>query len=363
MGVTPPARPGVVPELDGLRAIAVLLVLARHAAREYADHAGGDAGWLLPMLNGWMGVDLFFVLSGYLVGTNVLRAVVDRGEGLGRYLLRRVLRIVPAYYAVLLLVASGALPFFPPPSRGLALSVGYHLVFLQDYLPSNIVVAFWSLGVEEKFYLLVPGVVWALARLPPRVAVAVAAGASLLPALGRWWTLSAHPEITTYAGCFPALRSPFHLATDGMAVGLAAALAVRAGFTLGRRARDALFGLGALVVVGLGAQPFLLDAVSFARVVPLFWVLAWAFGAMIYASVQGPTFASRPLGTAFARTTGRLSYALYLVHMVFLGLAWSIAGAAGFVPFALVFGALSTAAALVLHYAVERPFLALRDRL
>ena len=95
---------------------------------------------------------------------------------------------------------------------------------------------------------------------------------------------------------------------------------------------------------------------------PLFWVLAWAFGAMVYASVQGPTFASRLLSTRLARTTGRLSYALYLVHMLFLGLAWSWAGGAGFVPFAVVFGALSTAAALVLHHGVERPFLALRER-
>lgn len=64
--------PGAIPELDGLRGIAILLVLLRHAARPVFDEHGeifSLGGWdiAVPLLNGWMGVDLFFVLSGFLI--------------------------------------------------------------------------------------------------------------------------------------------------------------------------------------------------------------------------------------------------------------------------------------------------------
>ena len=64
---------------------------------------------------------------------------------LGTYLAKRALRIVPAYYAVLLVVAAGLVPLYAVPQDVLAIRIAYHALFLQDYLPANIVVVFWSL--------------------------------------------------------------------------------------------------------------------------------------------------------------------------------------------------------------------------
>ena len=155
--------------LDGLRAAAILLVLARHAVMPFrAD--GGMAfevfGWQIatPLVNGWIGVDLFFVLSGFLISHSIIRR--RDGFRLGRYVARRALRIVPAYYAMLGIAAAGAIPFYTVDPELLGLRILYHALFLQDYLPSGIVVAFWSLGVEEKFYIAAPFVLLPLSRNP-----------------------------------------------------------------------------------------------------------------------------------------------------------------------------------------------------
>ena len=63
---------------------------------------------------------------------------------------------MPAYYAVLLIVAFGLVSFYPVPAENWGFRLAYHLLFLQDYLPADFNVVFWSLGVEEKFYLLAP---------------------------------------------------------------------------------------------------------------------------------------------------------------------------------------------------------------
>ena len=89
-------RQGAIPELDGLRGIAILLVLARHAVRPIYEQHGellrlGNWDIAYPLLNGWMGVDLFFVLSGFLVSHHLLKRWPERFEMrfLGRYWLKQ----------------------------------------------------------------------------------------------------------------------------------------------------------------------------------------------------------------------------------------------------------------------------------
>ena len=115
------ATAGAIPELDGLRGIAILLVLLRHAARPVIEEHGeilrlGSWDIAVPLLNGWMGVDLFFVLSGFLVTHHLLQrwpAQFQIGYLL-RYWLKRVLRTFPAYYATLIIVITGAIALLPP---------------------------------------------------------------------------------------------------------------------------------------------------------------------------------------------------------------------------------------------------------
>jgi len=378
-------EPGLLPELDGLRAFAILLVLGRHAIRpfEALDQPPLQLGpWRAGSLlvNGWTGVDLFFVLSGFLIGYHLIRRWRP-GEGrrqLARYVQKRLLRIVPAYYFVLLAVVAGAAPFFALDRSGLLERTLVHLAFLQDYLGSDIVVAFWSLGVEEKFYLVAPLLVVPLAaRRGARRYLPLLLLVALSP-LARFATHAALGAPADYATYFERLRSPFHLSLDGLLLGALVALAyadrqlwVRlATPARGRAARAAGFLLAALL---LGVAP-LLEEVSALEAALVATLVALAFALILAGVLAGPgprlgaLLRSRPL-----LFFSKISYPLYLVHMLFvepveraLGgwAAWNSLGAnARFLVYLLAYSALSVGVATLVHYLVEKPFLLLKERI
>lgn len=161
------------PQLDGLRAFAVLAVLVHHA---------GPPGLTAALEPGAWGVQLFFVLSGFLITGILLRGRAEvtggRRSGMLRaFYIRRFLRIFPLYYAVLLAVAL----LNGPGVRG---NLWWHLAYLSNYhfawhgSWSGPTSHLWSLAVEEQFYLLWPWFVLFLPRrgLPVLLAAAVAAG-------------------------------------------------------------------------------------------------------------------------------------------------------------------------------------------
>lgn len=152
---TPPRQAG----LDTLRALAIGLVFLYHY-QVFVSHAP-TFGWLGNV--GWTGVDLFFVLSGYLIGQQVF-AGIARGQPLSvpAFYARRLLRTMPAFWVVLALyflfpsVMGGKTP--PPLWR--------FLTFTQNWglQPGTAFSHAWSLCIEEQFYLLLPLVVWAALR-------------------------------------------------------------------------------------------------------------------------------------------------------------------------------------------------------
>jgi peptidoglycan/LPS O-acetylase OafA/YrhL len=174
-----PLQPGTAPslsmqgritELDGVRAIAVGLVFLNHFAPTKT------APWLdLPRNLGWVGVDIFFVLSGFLVTSILLKAAGNREGYFRNFYARRTLRIFPLYYLLLtaslsiMLAAKGGAPL-----RDMQLSWGSPL-WLYAYLgnvrtavtnvsPPDYFVPMWSLHVEEQFYLVLPPLVLYLTR-------------------------------------------------------------------------------------------------------------------------------------------------------------------------------------------------------
>ncbi|HUI82065.1 MAG TPA: acyltransferase [Bryobacteraceae bacterium] len=175
-----------VAELDGLRGIAILLVLVFH----YAPKTGplrylGDVFGL-----GWTGVDLFFVLSGFLI-TGILLDSVGRPHYYRNFIVRRSLRIFPLYYACLVLYC--VLSFVPDPIRWkdfLGVGDGWWYVgylgniqvFLKNAWPgAAILTPLWSLQVEEQFYLTFPLLVWATKRTTlARILVASVIGALVI---------------------------------------------------------------------------------------------------------------------------------------------------------------------------------------
>jgi peptidoglycan/LPS O-acetylase OafA/YrhL len=374
---------GAIAELDGVRAIAILLVLFRHAAqalREPPRALWPIGGWdaATVALNGWTGVDLFFVLSGFLITHHVCRRYPQglAGSDLTDYFKRRVLRIVPAYYAVLLAAVIGLFPYYQVAAEGLGQRVAYHLLFLQDYLASNIVVVFWSLGVEEKFYLLAPVLLTAVFALRSRrLQYASVATLMALPLLLRALTEIAQPGVDDYARFFAIFRSPFHLSFDGLATGMLCALFYRdrelLAWTRGPRAAQLLYWSGGAGVVWLLGRRVLLDEVGLFDKLVLQSALALAMGAFVLAVLLGGGPA-RWLRAHWMMVVSKLSYSLYLVHFALIPLVQHVlhqwprydASAPGLrlLVFLPVFAVVSAAGASLLHYVVEKPFLLIKDR-
>ena len=163
-------------ELDGLRGIAILLVLMRH----YVHH---PSLLLLGPQWGWMGVNLFFVLSGFLI-TSILLRIADQPGALKTFYARRSLRLFPLYFlALLIYFLASASVGSPQPAK----TVFFYLTFLQAFIPpivahlrvianpSWVLMGFgvlWSLSVEEYFYILwAPIVAFTRARRAPLLAI------------------------------------------------------------------------------------------------------------------------------------------------------------------------------------------------
>ena len=362
-------------DLDGLRALAILLVLGRHSLRPFISEDSYQAVItvgtldLTPLvLNGWIGVDLFFVLSGFLIGRQAWRR-----DSVRRFWFKRVTRILPAYWACLGIVAIGlTMTGAWPTSGGDFLA---HLVMLQDYTGSVFVPSFWSLGAEEKFYLLAPLLVFVLART--RMKLWQGVGLVVLwavPVVGRMAAVSGLTGAITYADYFPQYRSPFHLTCESLVLGFAIAWMSRQTWSsrISRPVREALFWGGSAGVLYWLVPSVVLRTIDARTIVLAPTLIGVCFGVMVFAAVRGPGSYSRIVGHAMWRPLATGSYTLYLTHMMILPLAAALAARAipfadgasltvrwiAFLPWYLVMTALS---AYFLHRYVERPVLDWRD--
>lgn len=313
-----------VPALDGVRGLAILLVMTRHFAHFAAPHTTGPGLWRYLELAslGWIGVDLFFVLSGFLITGILIDALEAGSPHLFRdFYARRALRILPVYYAVLAIVFL-VLPHcgeLGEPARILAV----RQVWLWTHT-ANLDVALngwgltagwlgfahlWSLAVEEQFYLIWPVLVWAVYRR---------AGLS-----GLAWTFLACCAAAPLARLAVTPRAAYVLMPcrmDTLAIGALGAAVVR---LRGRFEVQLLAGLG--LVCGLlgflAVGPFLGDLEPedpvMARVG--FTLTAWLGLSLVLAAwLALPGSAGHRLLTArWLRAAGRYSYAAYLYHSLF----------------------------------------------
>src|SRR5579862_3633575 len=166
-----------IPQLDGLRGLAILLVILCHYVGN-ADHVRlgyWPHRFLLAFTAGWSGVDLFFVLSGFLIG-GILLDARQAPHFFRAFYMRRVHRILPIYYIWTLLfgvIVLAALWFAPgryPVAPSDLAQVPLHLFFLQNIwigMPAFAWIWFvvtWSLAVEEQFYILMPPLIRFLSR-------------------------------------------------------------------------------------------------------------------------------------------------------------------------------------------------------
>jgi peptidoglycan/LPS O-acetylase OafA/YrhL len=311
---------GHLPVLDGVRGLAVLLVLVFHFIGTVPPSGRVEHAIVSVTNYGSYGVELFFVLSGFLI-TGILYDSHQHPHYFRNFYVRRFLRIFPLYYGVLMLV------FFVAPL--IAILQGPTLDYLVQrqawawLYAVNIYIGiqgdwsfsylnhFWSLGIEEQFYLIWPLVVCLLARRPRKL-IAVSLGTALCAMLARligslmglsWWT--------TYT------LTPFRL--DGLALGAFLAVAARQPGGIERLARA--LPLVVTVVGGLLATTYIwthlisqggLDLVLPIRAALILMLLAclllWALIAP-ERSVSSRFFCSRIMGLL-----GTYSYGLYVYH-------------------------------------------------
>jgi peptidoglycan/LPS O-acetylase OafA/YrhL len=351
-----------IPELDGLRGIAVSLVLLFHLQ--------------VPLFGiGWCGVDLFFVLSGYLI-TTILLWTKDSPGFFRNFYARRVLRIFPLYFSALSIVFFVALPVAERLHLAHSVPVSEQLwywLYLSNWRNASghilyYLSHFWTLAIEEQFYLIWPLIVFFLSR---RSLIKVCAGTILICLASRcalcWngaWTEFLH-------------RGTF-FRMDDLAWGALLALAAtdpQSSLQLKRRGKIGvslaiLVLAGILILVGPGALSLPMMSIGYTALgltsACLVWIASRRSGRL--------EWSSRILNLGPLRNFGKYSYGIYVLHypiVILLQLGsgrlaakfpWAPSNAALLVLRIVLGFGLSYLAALLSWNLLEKPFLRLKDR-
>jgi peptidoglycan/LPS O-acetylase OafA/YrhL len=314
---TGPSVPAVfprshIPALDGLRGWAILLVLFAHLASPFRWSG-------LPLTAsrfGWVGVDLFFVLSGFLI-TGILLDSKSGSGYLKNFYARRILRIWPIYFLLLAVV------FLITPHWGAAFQFPhsvyrwqYYIFYLQnlwlsDYGPPAFRIT-WSLAVEEQFYLVWPLLV--LITSQHRLKQILIALAIAAPLLRIGVVLGGGSDFTLYAHTFCRL--------DGLIFGSLLALWTRSQTFSWERLRrfgklGLAFGAPATVLAFYFSAGYLPPASRIGFSIAL-WFLAITFVSCLALTLFGSQYPARVTrllaDNAVLRRIGKISYGLYIYH-------------------------------------------------
>jgi peptidoglycan/LPS O-acetylase OafA/YrhL len=342
--------------------LAISYVFIYHYA-ELFEHPA----WLGPWADfGWSGVDLFFVLSGYLIGGQLLGRVASGREiSIKDFYVQRFLRIMPAYWVVLAL-------YFAIPAvieRGQLPPLWRFLTFTQNFgLDNRVYGAFshaWSLCIEEHFYLVLPCIIVIFSAIRCGKGAVYLGG--LLVILGGAARAYCLRRVMAGDGSWSELiYYPTYCHLDGLIVGVAvaaiSAFCPKQWSWLERRSYVWLFAGLALVYAA-----YTLDEGQneFASTVFKFPLVAMGFGLIVIASVCSDSFLNRP--SAITKRIAVLSYSIYLIHKIVIHLLQGAAKALHIAPNSTLMFVLciagSVAGAYALNIVVERPFMRLRDRL
>lgn len=294
-----------IPVLDGFRAAAILMVMAAHLfgysmlSKQWPPVPEFVAHITAP---GWLGVDLFFVLSGLLITTILMK---KRGDAhyFRSFYARRVRRILPLYLVMLLVMV-------------VVFGAGWKFVLICAFFGANLLpifgvtvpapaTVFWSLAVEEHFYFLWPVTV----RYVSRRWLAIVCGALILIEPSLRYVFSGR-------GVYTYEYSWFRF--DGLAVGALLALYLGSGKASPRISRRLIV---AAAVVVVGGTLFLVSAHAITNAANnpagtlRSTIAQFGFASVMLAALEFPGPWVAPLRSGFARLTANLSYCLYLIHL------------------------------------------------
>ena len=303
--------------LDLLRALAILGVLVMHVALWEATSRGYTPPALTEML-GFLGVELFFILSGFLIG-RILIGLADAGPGprdWAIFMTRRWMRTLPLYFLWLVLLLLVAPPALDRPHMAVL-----YVTFTQNLAwptPQGWFPVTWSLTTEEWFYLLFSAAVLGLAALRVRGAVVIACAAFVvLPLAARFLLVPAGAPFDT------GVRQVALFRLDAIAYGVLMAWAMSRMPAMLARRRNALFLLGCFFlffppdVLALSGDEALRDACA----PVLLSLTAIGFALWVPASLDVRIVSPR-LASA-VRWLSERSYCLYIIHLSVIELVWN----------------------------------------
>jgi peptidoglycan/LPS O-acetylase OafA/YrhL len=352
-----------------MRALAILWVMPFHF--RFSNLPSVFSG---VARTGWMGVDLFFVLSGYLIGSQLLRPYLSGDQpSLAGFYLRRAFRILPAFLAVLLLYlvmpAFREAPGLSPAWQFLTFTENLRIDYLHDQAFSH----FWSLCVEEHFYLVLPLLVLALMRKPGFAKALTTVIAILLFGIlirASVYHFQLQPLLSSGDDSF-ALRYiekiyyPTYTRLDGLLMGVILAIIKTFRPVWWRNLMAQGYLLLATGLACCGAAIWLFrNRFSFSGAVAGFPLLSLGLALIVASSLSPRCLLSRVRGFALPAT---LAYSLYLTHkeighLDYLYLNRFLSSGSPWTNFTVLFIS-SFLAAGALYLAVERPFLRLRERI
>lgn len=308
-----------IPTLDGLRALAILSVLWHNTT---AGHYQG--GIIVSLINlcsnaGWLGVQLFFVLSGFLI-TGLLLDGTNAPHRFRNFYARRVLRIFPPYYALLIVVCLILPRLFhdqPILHDHLDRSIWYWL-FLNNWASPFIgdvpaLPHLWSLAVEEQFYIFWPACVFFL----PRRALPWLCFSAVLIALITRFGLTLYNPLFADGAAYKFTIARW----DALAIGAALAFFMRDAASYEKLCKYWLliFGCSAVYVIGFAAIERSFSATGTGLTPLNQTVSALFFGALIFSAARANAGAAKTwqffLMNPALQSIGKYSYAMYLFHL------------------------------------------------
>jgi peptidoglycan/LPS O-acetylase OafA/YrhL len=305
-----------VPELDGIRGIAIFLILCCHILSTFVEAAPEplSSGLQMALRLSWSGVDLFFVLSGFLIG-GILMDAKGSPHFFRTFYMRRIYRIQPLYLIWFSLFVAGLL--FADKARyghifNQDLPAWSYAVFVQNFFSSaretfgaQWIAVSWSLAIEEQFYLILPLLIWFLPR--PTMAKVVAAIALAAPLV----RIALFASGNLYYASLMLLPARF----DALGLGVLAAVLVRNRTAwewlrnhMGRlTAISTILFLGCLVL-HLRPRGRLMISVGYT------WLALFYVAVLLLALVPEDNLLKRFFRMQFLRSLGLIAYAVYLLH-------------------------------------------------
>ncbi len=372
------------PWLDLLRAVAIILVLYRHYAGRGFKMAAGDS--LFSDITLWTssGVELFFALSGFLIGGQIIEGLMKENFSFRDFFIKRFWRIFPPYYVSLLVVSvffyAGledwnvvALPGNATSGQFLEI-VFVHLLYIQNYLVDNYLKlpsTYWSLAVEEQFYLTIPFILFLTYKYARKYLLAVIIAIITAQFFYRYSVAySLRGDVYRFISVF---QTPLHMRLDSLLFGVAAAyvfIRFNSKISNNGAVRFSLLALAVVTLAGGAAMEFSSDDPEYFKSTWNLALMSLGFSALTLWAAITPLKLPSPL-KLISGYIAKLSYTMYLYHLLLVLPVLSFVYRhimvidSGFTYFAgfLIFTAAVIIFSTVFYFMVDRPSMNYRRRI